>query len=124
MRWFPPRDAQRLLQIGLETKLLDSRDGTIRPSFDVSTVEVSRDYVPTAAILATPTPAKQDLFVRIVDEIAAKTGMDRKAVIGTVNGVQEKMDIELEVAALVAAREAGVDVTRFLPDVKARLQMP
>ena len=31
LRWFPPRDAQRLLQIGLETKLLESRDGTIRP---------------------------------------------------------------------------------------------
>src|SRR3989441_2850660 len=34
LHWFPPRDAQRLLQIGLETKLLESQSGTIRPAFD------------------------------------------------------------------------------------------
>ena len=123
LRWFPPRDAQRLLQIGLETKLLEAREGTIRPSFDVSAVEVPRDYVPTAEILATPTPAAEDLFVRIVDAIAAKTKMERKAVIGLVNGIQEKMDVEVEVAALIAARQSGVDVGPFLPAVKSRLRM-
>src|SRR5205814_2207666 len=67
LRWFPPRDAQRLLQVGLETKLLESRDGTIRPVFDVSTVEVPRDYVPTTAILAMPTPLAEDQFVARAD---------------------------------------------------------
>ena len=124
LRWFPPRDAQRLLQVGLETKLLESRDGSIRPVFDVSTIEVPRDYVPTTAILAAPTPVEEDLFVRVVDAIAAKTGMDRKAVIRRVNEVQERMDVEVEVAALVVARQSGVDVAPFLAAVKGRLQMP
>ena len=124
LHWFPPRDALRLLQIGLETKLLESKDGTIRPVFDVSSVEVPRDFVPTASILAMPTPVEEDLFVRIVDRIASKTEMDRKAVIGRVNEVQEKMDVEVEVAALIAAHQAGVDVAPFLPSIKARLQMP
>ena len=123
LRWFPPRDAQRLLQLGLETKLLESRDGTIRPAFDVSAVDVPRDYVPTAAILSNPTPAAEDLFVRIVDAVAAKTGMDRKAVIGLVNGIQEKMDVEVEVAAMIAARQMGVDVAPFLPAVKSRFRV-
>jgi hypothetical protein len=124
LRWFPPRDAQRLLQIGLDTKLLESRDGTIRPAFDVASVDVPRDYTPTVAILASPTPVDEDLFVRIVDGIAAKTGADRKAVIRRVNEIQEKMDVEVEVAALIAARQSGVDLAPFLSAVKARLQMP
>ena len=124
LRWFPPRDAQRLLQIGLDTKLLESRDGTIRPAFDVAAVEVPRDYTPTASILASPTPVDEDLFVRIVDGIAGKTGADRKAVIRRVNEIQERMDVEVEVAALIAARQSGVDVAPFLSAVKARLQMP
>jgi hypothetical protein len=123
LRWFPPRDAQRLLQIGLDTKLLESRDGTIRPVFDVAAVEVPRDYTPTAAILASATPVDEDLFVRIVDGIAAKTGADRKAVIRRVNEIQERMDVEVEVAALVAARQSGVDIAPFLSAVKTRLQM-
>lgn len=121
LRWFPPRDAQRLLQLGLETKLLESRQGSIRPAFDVTTVEVPRDYVPTAAILETPTPAGEDLFLRIVDAIAKHTGSDRKTAIALVNAVQERLDLEVEVAALVAAYQAGVDVAPFLGPVKARL---
>jgi hypothetical protein len=121
LRWFPPRDAQRLLQLGLETKLLEFRGGSIRPAFDVSTVEVPRDYVPTADILETTTPASEDAFLWIVDAIAARTGSDRKAVIAAVNAVQERMDVELEVAALVAAHQIGVDVRPYLGAVKARL---
>lgn len=121
LRWFPPRDAQRLLQLGLETKLLESHAGAIRPAFDVAAIEVPRDYVPSAAILETPTPVGEDLFVRIVDAIAVKTGLDRKAIIALVNAVQEKMDVEIEVAALVAAYQASVDITPFLGPAKARL---
>ncbi len=121
LRWFPPRDAQRLLQLGIESKLLESREGTIRPAFDVAGVEVPRDYVPTPAILETPTPAGEEVFLRIVEAIVRKTGADRKAVIAIVNGVQERLDVEVEVAALVAARQAGVDVAPFVGPVKARL---
>src|SRR5207249_11827649 len=78
LRWFPPRDAQRLLRVCLETKLLESRDGTIRPVFDVSAVEFPRDYVPTTAILAMHTAVEENLFLRFVDAIAVMTGMDRK----------------------------------------------
>src|SRR5437870_8496404 len=72
LRWFPPRDAQRLLQLGLETKLLESQGGAIRPAFDVSSIEVPRDYVPTSAILDVPTPASEDVFLRIVDAIRSE----------------------------------------------------
>lgn len=124
LRWFPPRDAQRLLQIGLETKLLESRNGSIRPVFDVSAVDVPRDYVPTPEILAALTPAEEDLFVRLVDAIASKIATDRKAAIALVNGIQERMDVELEVAALIAARQAGLDVTPYVGRVKSTLRIP
>src|SRR2546428_13050549 len=56
LRWFPPRDAQRLLQLGLEPKLLESQGGAIRPAFDSAAVQVPRDSVPSTAIPAVPTP--------------------------------------------------------------------
>ncbi len=124
LRWFPPRDAQRLLQLGLETKLLESHGGNIRPRFDVTAVEVPTDFIPTVKILDVPTPASEDIFLRIVDAMVAHTKSDRRAVIATVNATQEKMDVEVEVAALIAARQAGVDVAPFLHAVKTRLGLP
>jgi len=121
LRWFPPREAQKLLQRGLETKLLEANAGVLRTTFDVASVDVPRDFTPTPDLLEGSTPVSEDLFVRIVDAIASGTKSDRRNVIAAVNAIQERMDVELEVAALIAARKAGVDVARFLPEVEARL---
>src|SRR5436309_15681124 len=108
MHWFPPRDAQRLLQLGLETKLLESQGGAIRPAFDVSAVEVPRDYVPTSAIIEVSTLASEDVFLRIVYAISAKTRTERTSDISSVNAVHERLDVEVEVSGIVAAIELGV----------------
>jgi len=121
LRWFPPREAQKLLQRGLETKLLEANAGVLRTTFDVASVDVPRDFTPTPDLLEGSTPVAEDLFVKIVDAIASGTKSDRRNVIAAVNAIQERMDVELEVAALIAARKAGVDVARFLPEVEARL---
>ena len=121
LRWFPPRDAQRLLQLGLDTNLLESHGGNIRPAFPIDSVEVPRDFVPTAKTLEVATPASEDVFLRIVDAIVAHTKSDRRNVIATINAVQEKLDVDVEVAALVAARQAGLDVAPYLPQVKAHV---
>ena len=123
LRWFPPRDAQRLLQLGLEAKLLESHGGNIRPAFDLESVDVPRDFVPTPRTLEVATPVTEDVFMRVVDAIVTRTKSDRRAVIAAINAVQEKMDVDLEVAALVAARQAEVDVNPFLGRVKAHLGM-
>ncbi len=124
LRWFPPRDAQRLLQLGLETKLLESHGGNIRPAFPLDSVEVPRDFVPTSKTLEVATPVTEDVFLRVVDAIVARTKTDRRTVIATINGVQERLDVDVEVAALVAARQADVDVAPFLAPVKAHLGIP
>src|SRR5437879_10621624 len=124
MHWFPPRDAQRLLQLGLETKLLESRGGAIRPAFDVSAVEVPRDYIPTSAILDISTAVSEDVFLRIVDAIVAKTKTDRKSLIAPGNAAQEKLDVDGAVPALVAARQAGVAGTPLSPAAHRRLETP
>ncbi len=121
LRWFPPRDAQRLLQIGLETDLLESHGGNIRPAFPIDSVDVPRDFVPTSKTLEVATPASEDVFLRIVDAMVAHTKSDRRSVIASVNAVQDRLDVDVEVAALVAARQAGLDVAPFLGAVKARL---
>ena len=123
LRWFPPRDAQRLLQIGLEMKLLECHGGNIRPAFAIDSVEVPRDFVPTPKMLEVATPVTEDVFLRLVAAIVARTKSDRRAAIATVNAVQERLDVDVEVAALVAARQAGVDVAPFVGPVKGHLGM-
>lgn len=121
LRWFPPRDAQRLLQRGLDENLMTVQAGVLRPTFEVAAVDVPRDFTPTPAILAPSVEPREDLFRRIVDAIVARTGAEPRAVIASINRIQERMDVALEVAALIEGHRVGVDPAPFLESVEARL---
>ena len=74
-------------------------------------------------MLEVATPVTEDVFLRLVDAIAAQTKSDRRAAIAAVNAVQERLDVDVEVAALVAARQGGVVVAPFLGPVNAYVGM-
>lgn len=122
LRWFPPRDAQKLLQLALNQNVLRSEAGVLRPAFDVASADVPRDFVATSKILDAASPPTQGIFLRLVDALSAATHNDRRTTIASVNAIQEQMDIDVEVAALVAAYRAGVDVRPYLDSVVVKFR--
>lgn len=113
LRWFPPRDAQRLLQIGRDTGLLKDAEGNLTPSFDVAGMDVPLNYSPPPAMLQTEaaTPA---LFVEALERIVAASKLERKQVVAMINLAQDQMDVNAEVAALIVGRDLGIEVSDLL----------
>ncbi|MCK4445053.1 MAG: DUF2240 family protein, partial [Thermoplasmata archaeon] len=62
-------------------------------------------------------PAKEDLFSKILEHLLASLDIERQEVISRINAVQEKMGVEIEVAALLAGRSLDVDMSGFIDDV-------
>ena len=120
LHWFPPRDAQRLLEICLESRLLNSSDGRLVPGFEVSTVDLPLDYAPPQNILEVDANAPS-LFLKVLDRIVFKTSMEKKQVVSMINSAQEELDLEADVAALVVGRELGVDISDFLGDAEKQI---
>ncbi len=120
LHWFPPRDAQRLLQSCLETKLLVPMEGKLLPSFDIAGIEVPLDYVPPASVLETQTVAPS-LFLKVLERIVLKTAMERKQVVSMINSTQDELDLEADVAALVVGRELGVDVSDLIGEAETQI---
>jgi len=119
LRWFTPKEAQRLLQTGLDRGLLRGTAGSVQAAFDVDAVEVPMDYRPGPEALAPPKP--RDLFSAMLGRIEAATGMDRPSVVARINQVQERLGIDAEVAAAHLARSSGADVADLLPEVEAEV---
>lgn len=69
LRWFSPKDAQKLLDISLSGGYLSRKNGDVMPTFDTSEVEVPLDYRPTREILDRAIRARMDLFSEIVEKI-------------------------------------------------------
>ncbi len=119
LRWFPPKDAQRLLDAGLRTGLIVAEGGTLWPSFDIASVEIPLEFVPTAAAFEAATPAKE-VFPAVVARIVEATGLDTKSVVAEVNGVQARTGIDLEAAVLLVARAHDVPVDDFLRETRSK----
>jgi len=111
--WFPPKDAQRLLQLGLDSKLLTVVDGKLKTSFDAAAMDIPIDYKPPPTLLqAEATPPS--VFIKALERITTATKLERKQVVSMINSTQDMMDVEAEVAAVIVGRDLGVDVSDLL----------
>ncbi|MCG7844169.1 MAG: DUF2240 family protein [Methanomassiliicoccales archaeon] len=134
------REAQRILEAALRKGLLELAEGYVRPTFDHKTVEVPLNYRPTKDLLKElgdsppapePPPSKEGkkaeakttgqplpVFSVLIDDIAAKSGWNKREVVARINKVMEKLSIDAEVAALLIGRDVGVDTGKYLLEVK------
>ncbi|MEE9237064.1 MAG: DUF2240 family protein [Thermoplasmata archaeon] len=118
LRWFPPKEAQKLLDLSLKMGLLSLEEGKLRPSFDVEALNNLLDFSPTAEILK----EEHDLFHRMVEAIAETSGHLRKEIVSRINVVQAQMGIYVEAAALISGQASGVDMENFYAQVEKLLK--
>lgn len=117
LRWFPPADAQRLLDLGLQRGLLRMEGGRVEPAFDPDEVEVPLDFVPGREMLE----EEPDLFEELVETLVQGTGAPRKEVVARVNELRSRLGVYPEVAALLAGDHLGVDLSGYREAVEERV---
>lgn len=113
LRWFTPKDAQRLLQIGMDRGLLRAEAGNVRAAFDVAAVAVPVDYQPGPEVLAAALK-RADLFGEVLTRLQRATGQERPPLVARINVVQERLGIDADVAAALVACSLNVDVADLL----------
>lgn len=118
LRWFPPKEAQRLLDLSVEKGLVLVEEGAVEPAFPLEELEIPLNFVPTTEILQDTS----DLFDRILDEIARSKTAPRKDLAARVNAIQHRLGVYVEIAALLAGREVDVDLSGFHPEVEAMVR--
>jgi hypothetical protein len=110
LRWFSPKDAQRLLDAGISGGYLQKKNGNIFPTFDCAAIEVPLDYKPTSGIFEQVAKRNQDLFSEIVERIVKAKSVPKREVVSRVNKKQELLGIDVEPAALLVASDYGLSV--------------
>lgn len=114
LRWFSPKDAQRLLDLGLTGGYLQKKNGSLLPTFDISSVEVPLDYRPGKEIFESVPRKPQDLFSEVVDRIVKTKAVPKREVVSKVNKKQELLGIDVEPAVLLVASDYGVGLEESL----------
>lgn len=110
LRWFSPKDAQKLLDISLSGGHLKRKNGSVMPTFDLEGVDVPLDYRPSKEVLEAHAKRPADLFSEIIDRIARTMSVPKREIVSKVNKKQEMLGIDVEPAALLVASDYGLQV--------------
>ena len=110
LRWFSPKEAQRLLDVGISGGYLQKKNGNIVPTFDTSLIEVPLDYKPGKDIFEHIPNKSRDFFSEIVDKIVKTKSVPKREVVSRVNKKQELLGIDVEPAALLVASDYGLSM--------------
>ncbi|MFB6128109.1 MAG: DUF2240 family protein [Halolamina sp.] len=113
--WFSPDQAKRLVDIATGRGLLAENDGDLLAQFDPTAVEVPEEFTPTEDVLR-----EQSAFERALDAIVAD-GLDKREAVAAVNERQRELGVTAEAAAVVFARQRGVEVDAVAREVRENL---
>lgn len=107
LNWFAPEKAKIILSEAEKEGLLKREGELVTPAFDISGVEIPQGFKPEKDILE-----KKTMFVKVVDRIIARTGMEKRKVIALVNKKHEELAkiVAIEVSAILVAIENGIAV--------------
>lgn len=117
--WFSPDDAKRLIDVGLELKLLTKGSEGLSPTFEYEALTIPIDFSPTRNILEVE--SQEPLLLAIVRNIQDKTNQDKTGVMAEINKKQNTLKVDIEVAAILVAKKYDVDISGFLREVESEI---
>ncbi|AUX10419.1 hypothetical protein AArcSl_2804 [Halalkaliarchaeum desulfuricum] len=102
--WFSPDQAKRLVDIAQGRGLLAEEEGALRAQFEPSNVEVPEEFVPDESILR-----EQSTFERVLDALT-EAGVEKRDAVASINERQRRLGVANEAAAILVAREHGIQL--------------
>lgn len=118
LKWFTPDQAKSVLAEAQRSGLL-KRDGElVRPSFDISKIEIPSGFKPETLAIE-----KKTVFERVIERIITSTGIEKRKVVSMINKKQEELSkqVVIEVSAILVAIENAVLVDDLIDEEYAAL---
>jgi hypothetical protein len=118
LKWFTPEQAKSVLSEAQRLGLL-KRDGElVRPSFDISKIEIPSGFKPETVAIE-----KKTVFEKVIERIITSTGIEKRKVVSMINKKQEELSkqVVIEVSAILVAIENAVLVDDLIDEEYAAL---
>lgn len=113
--WFSPDQAKRLVDVAKGRGLLAEEDGDLVPGFDPNDVDVPDEFRPDESILR-----EQSTFEQALDALV-DAGTPKQEAVAAINERQRGLEITIEAAAVLYAKEHGIDVGGLAAEARGDL---
>lgn len=118
LKWFSPDQARVVMDRAIRRGLLKQENDSLYPGFDIDRISVPPDFKPDFKKII-----EHSVFDTILDRIIIATGAERKVVASEINRRYEKYGeiIDINVVALIVAKEKDAEIADLIEEVSARL---
>jgi hypothetical protein len=118
LKWFTPEQAKSVLAEAKRSGLLKGDGELIRPSFDISKIEIPSGFKPQTVAIE-----KKTVFERVIERIITNTGIEKRKVVSMINKKQEELSkqVVIEVSAILVAIDNAVLVDDLIDEEYAAL---
>lgn len=106
--WFSPDQAKTLVDVATGEGLLDRAQDDVIAAFDADDIEIPDGFVPDESVIQ-----KRSTFERVLDAIV-EAGVAKQEAVASINRLQAELGVTIEAAAILYARQQGVDVAEFV----------
>ncbi|MFW5937567.1 MAG: DUF2240 family protein [Halanaeroarchaeum sp.] len=113
--WVSPDQAKRLVDIAISNALLEREGDDLIATFQYDEVAIPENFEPDERIFQ-----ERSVFERVLDALESE-GRDRQDVVASINDRQQRLGVTSDVAAVVTARAASVDVEETAVDARKSL---
>ena len=113
-KWMSPDEASKVRDLGIKSRLLTLDGGALKPVFDLDDVDMPHGFKPDVDLFKEKT-----LLENIMDHVSTSTGMELRDIAARINAKQEQLSdlVDIEVAALLVAKEVGCDIENLYGQV-------
>ena len=113
LKWLTPEQAKSVLAEAQISGLLKREGELVRPSFDISKIEIPSGFKPQTIAIE-----KKTVFEKVIERIITSTGIEKRKVVSMINKKQEELSkhVVIEVSAILVAIENGVLVDDLIDE--------
>uniref|UniRef100_A0A7C2N819 DUF2240 family protein n=1 Tax=Archaeoglobus fulgidus TaxID=2234 RepID=A0A7C2N819_ARCFL len=113
LNWFTHEGSKKVVEEAEREGLLAGED-ELQPTFDIDDVDITNFKPDLSELLS------RSVTDRIIEEIAVKLKKESREVFSIINRKQEELGgmVSFPVAALIVAREAGINISRYIEEVE------
>ncbi len=113
---------RRLLEVAENEGFVTVKNDSVHAIFDYGEVNIPLGFKPTKDILKTA--GERPLFQRLLEEITTVSNRKKQDILGLANKKQDSINLEIEVALLLVARELEMELPSkdvFIEEVEANI---
>ena len=112
--WLTPAQSMVLIKECLDKGLLKEVEGGYTPAFEYESIEIPLGFKINGSEFEVPhEKGEKELLPSIISEIEGR-GMKRESAEKEIRRISEKERVIPEVAALILAREKGIEISKFI----------